>query len=64
MTSPRENAPTSLRLLYRAMLVTLALAAPILAVPYLQAADDTFIVAPTSKKTGAGFVLMVSLQRG
>ena len=29
----------------------------------LRAADQTTIEAPTMKKTGAGFVLMVSLQR-
>ena len=52
-----------LRLLPRAMVVILAISAPILMVPSLRAADRTTIEAPTMKKTGAGFVLMVSLQR-
>lgn len=53
-----------LRLLPRALLVMLVVSAPLLAVPSLQAADETVIEAPTMKKRGAGFVLMVSLQRG
>ncbi len=44
-------------------MVILAISAPILMVPSLRAADQTIIEAPTMKKTGAGFVLMVSLQR-
>ena len=52
-----------LRLLPRAMAVILTVSAPILAVPSLQAGDSTVIEAPALKKTGAGFVLMVSLQR-
>jgi len=54
----------SLRLVPRAAVVVLALAAPVLAVPSLRAADTTIIEAPSLKKTGAGFVLLVSLQRG
>ncbi len=53
-----------LRLLPRALAVILVVSAPVLAVPSLQAADETVIEAPTMKKRGAGFVLMVSLQRG
>ena len=45
------------------MVVILAISAPILMVPSLRAADQTTIEAPALKKTGAGFVLMVSLQR-
>ncbi len=53
----------SLRLVPRAVVIVLALAAPVLAVPGLRAADTTTIEAPSPKKTGIGFVLMVSLQR-
>jgi hypothetical protein len=52
-----------LRLLPRAALVVLVIAAPVLAVPSIRAAESTTIEAPANKKTGAGFVLMVSLQR-
>jgi hypothetical protein len=58
-----KETPTCLRLLPRALAVILFVSAPILAVPGLQAADSTVIEAPALKKTGAGFVLMVSLQR-
>ena len=63
MTRHLENLLECLRLLPRAMVVMLVISAPILAVPSLRAADQTIIEAPTVKKTGAGFVLMVSLQR-
>ncbi|MEQ1942301.1 hypothetical protein ABMA32_07740 [Mesorhizobium sp. VNQ89] len=53
-----------LRLLPRALAIILVISAPVLAVPSLQAADHTVIEAPTMKKRGAGFVLMVCLQRG
>lgn len=64
MTCRLKNALKSLRLLPRAMAMTLVLAAPVLAVPYLQSAEGSIIEAPAMKKTGAGFVLMVSLRRG
>ena len=63
MTRQFENILECLRLLPRALVVMLAISAPILMVPSLRAADETIIEAPTLKKTGAGFVLMVSLQR-
>jgi hypothetical protein len=63
MTRQFEKTLECLRLLPRALVVMLAIAAPILMVPSLQAADRTIIEAPTMKKTGAGLVLMVSLQR-
>ncbi len=63
MTRPLEETLKCLRLLPRAIVVMLVISAPILAVPSLQAADQTTIEAPAMKKTGAGFVLMVSLQR-
>ena len=63
MTRHLKETLKCLRLLPRAMVVILAISAPILMVPSLRAADQTIIEAPTMKKTGAGFVLMVSLQR-
>ena len=61
--SPR-HAISLLRLLPRTLLVMLAVAAPVLAMPVIQGADGKVIEAPTMKRTGAGFVLLVSLQRG
>ena len=63
MTSQFAKIIECLKLLRRALVVVLAVSAPILIVPSLRAADRTTIEAPTMKKTGAGFVLMVSLQR-
>jgi len=63
MTRHLETTLKCLRLLPRAAVVVLAISAPILMVPSLRAADQTTIEAPALKKTGAGFVLMVSLQR-
>ncbi|MEW9806774.1 hypothetical protein ABUE31_12350 [Mesorhizobium sp. ZMM04-5] len=63
MNRARTETATYLRLLPRALIVMLALCAPLMAVPGLRAADQTTIEAPSLKKTGAGFVLMVSLQR-
>jgi hypothetical protein len=53
-----------LRLLPRAAIVTLLLAAPVLAVPMARGEISTTIDAPKMKKKGAGFVILVSLQRG
>ena len=64
MTRHLKETLNCLRLLPRTLMVILAISAPILMVPSLRAADQTIIEAPTMKKTGAGFVLMVSLQRG
>ncbi|ODT30109.1 MAG: hypothetical protein ABS35_07215 [Kaistia sp. SCN 65-12] len=53
-----------LRLLPRASLLLLALAAPVLAVPMMRADSGSIIEAPSLRKgAGAGFVLLVSLQR-
>lgn len=52
------------RLLPRAILLTCALAAPVLAVPMGRADSGMTIEAPSLKKSGMGFVLLVSLQRG
>ncbi len=64
MTRLLKETLNCLRLLPRAMAVMLVLSAPVLAVPSLQGDDHLIIEAPTMKKTGAGFVLMVTLQRG
>jgi hypothetical protein len=63
MIRPLEETIKCLRLLPRAIAMMLVVSAPILAVPALQAANQTTIEAPAMKKTGAGFVLMVSLRR-
>jgi hypothetical protein len=53
----------ALRLLTRALLVSLVVSAPLLAVPAIGGVEGGIIVAPKVQKTGAGFVLLVSLQR-
>jgi hypothetical protein len=53
-----------LRLLPRAAIITLLLAAPVLAVPMARGEVGTTIDAPKMKKKGVGFVILVSLQRG
>lgn len=52
-----------LRLLPRTALMLMVLAAPVLAVPMMRADTGSTIEAPAMKKKGAGFVLLVSLQR-
>ena len=54
---------TVLRLLPRTALLLMLLAAPVLAVPMLQSDGGGVIEAPAMKKSGAGFVLLVSLRR-
>ena len=41
----------------------LVVAAPVLAMPGIRGDEDRTIDAPKIQKTGAGFVLLVSLQR-
>ena len=48
----------------RTLLVCAALAVPVLAMPAMSGVGGDYIEAPVSKKKGAGFVLLVSLQRG
>ncbi|MCC2690346.1 MAG: hypothetical protein K0S21_3149 [Rhizobiaceae bacterium] len=50
-------------LLPKALLVMLAVAAPVLAVPGIRGVETGTIDAPAIQKAGAGFVLLVSLQR-
>jgi hypothetical protein len=52
------------RLLTRTAVILSCLAAPVLAVPVVKSAPSHTIEAPTMKKSGAGLVLLVSLQRG
>ncbi|RWA99274.1 MAG: hypothetical protein EOQ39_26780 [Mesorhizobium sp.] len=58
------NALKTLRLLPRAALILTVLAAPVLAVPMMRSDAGSTIDAPALKKSGVGFVLLVSLQRG
>ncbi|RVB03816.1 hypothetical protein EN912_07660 [Mesorhizobium sp. M7A.F.Ca.CA.004.02.1.1] len=48
----------------RAALILTVLAAPVLAVPMMRTDAGSTIDAPALKKSGVGFVLLVSLQRG
>jgi hypothetical protein len=64
MNRINANLRTILRLLPRTAIMLALLAAPVLAVPSLQSGNDATIEAPAMKKTGAGLVLLVSLQRG
>ena len=61
MTISTTRPPKTLSLLVRAALVALALAVP--AAAAMHADSGSTIEAPAHKKMGAGFVLMVSLQR-
>lgn len=54
---------TVFRLLPRTAVMLMMLAAPVLAVPSIQSDGGTTIEAPAMKKSGAGLVLLVSLQR-
>ena len=58
------NTLKTIRLLPRAALILMVLAAPVLAVPMMRADAGSTIDAPALKKSGVGFVLLVSLQRG
>lgn len=53
-----------LGLLTRALAIVVLLSAPVLAVPVLGSPDTNIIEAPAPAKTGLGFVLLISLQRG
>lgn len=63
MTRSMNQTLKLFRLLPKALLVVMAVSAPVLAVPMIQGSENGTIEAPALKKTGAGFVLMVSLQR-
>lgn len=58
------SALNILRLLPRAALILMLLAAPVLALPMMRADNGSTIEAPSPRKSGVGFVLLVSLQRG
>jgi hypothetical protein len=58
------NTLKTLRLVPRATLILMVLAAPVLAVPTMRADRGSTIEAPALKKNGVGFVLLVSLRRG
>ncbi len=62
---PRSSKTLSnpLRLLPRALLLAAAIAVPVLSIPAVHGSESTIIEAPAVKNSGAGFILMVSLQR-
>jgi hypothetical protein len=64
MNSIAANALDAVRLLPRAALILVVLAAPVLAVPMVRADAGSTIDAPAMKKSGVGLVLLVSLRRG
>lgn len=64
MTRLASAVLKTLRLLPRAALLAFLLAAPVMAMSAMRADIESTIEAPAMKKTGAGFVLLVSLQRG
>ncbi|QOF72774.1 hypothetical protein IG197_06830 [Aminobacter sp. SR38] len=63
MTRTATQIKKTLRLLPRAAMILMVLAAPVLAVPELRADYGSTIEAPAARKSGVGFVLLVSLQR-
>ena len=63
MSRPLTQILNVFKLLPKTLLVVLAVSAPMLAVPVARGSSGETIEAPANKKTGAGFVLMVSLQR-
>lgn len=63
MTSFAQNTVAILKLLPRATLILMLLAAPVLAVPTMRADAGSTIEAPALKKNGIGLVLLISLQR-
>ena len=64
MTCIHINLRTILRLLPCTAVMLLLLAAPVLAVPSINSGGGATIEAPALQKTGAGFVLLMSLRRG
>jgi hypothetical protein len=64
MSRIAANALKTLRLLPRAALMLKPPPAPVLAVPMMRAQAGSTIEAPPPKKSGFGFVLLVSLRRG
>ncbi|TIT21399.1 MAG: hypothetical protein E5W81_27945 [Mesorhizobium sp.] len=64
MTHLTANILKTLRLLPRTALILMFLAAPVLAVPTMRADTGSTIEAPAPRKSGVGFVLLVSLRRG
>ena len=64
MSHIHANLRTILRLLPRTAIMLMLLAAPVLAVPSINPSGGATIEAPALQKTGAGFVLLMSLRRG
>jgi hypothetical protein len=58
------TALKTLRLVPRATLILMVLAAPVLAVPTMRADAGSTIEAPALRKSGVGFVLLISLRSG
>lgn len=63
MPNSIDQSPRLLRRLVKAALVALLVVAPVAAISAVNSEPGTRIEAPVHRKMGAGFVLMVSLQR-
>lgn len=63
MTNLIKIPTATFALAIRALVLTILLAAPVLAVPSMASGEGSIIEAPASGKSGVGFVLLVSLQR-
>lgn len=63
MTRLAQIPANAAALAIRALVFSLLLAAPVLAVPSVGTGHGVVIEAPTAQKTGLGFVLLVSLKR-
>ncbi|WP_442578479.1 hypothetical protein ACSBOB_23500 [Mesorhizobium sp. ASY16-5R] len=63
MSRPSSKPLKIVSLVLRAALFSAVLAVPVLAMPAFGSDSGSVIEAPTLKKKGAGFVILVSLQR-
>jgi ABC-type proline/glycine betaine transport system permease subunit len=64
MSTIATQSLKTLKLLSRAAIVAAVLTAPVLGVAAARSSTATTIEAPALKKSGAGLVLLLSLQRG
>ncbi len=62
-SNPMSAPVRAVSLALRTLIVCVALALPVLAMPAMGGVEGSRIEAPALKKQGAGFVLLVSLQR-
>lgn len=63
MPTLAARSPKTLKLILRAALVAAVLTAPVLGASAARSSSTTTIEAPALKKSGAGLVILLSLQR-